>query len=88
MAMGRALLISIGIFILVALISAGAQAQNDQQPWCAYFTGGPTNCGFTTFAQCLEAIRGKTGLCQQNAQYIPPAQSNSGAGRQRRSTDR
>jgi hypothetical protein len=86
--MWRTLPISIGIFGLMAMLGAGAQAQNDQQQWCAYFTGGPTNCAFATFAQCLEAIRGKTALCQQNAQYVAPAGSNSGTGRRNRSPDR
>jgi Protein of unknown function (DUF3551) len=83
--MWRTLLISVGCFVLAAMPGAGAQTQNDQQQWCAYFSGGPTNCTFATFAQCLEAIRGKTALCQEN---IPPAGSNSGAGRRRRPADR
>lgn len=86
--MERMLLISVGIIAFVATLSTSAEAQSDQQQWCAYFTGGPTNCGFATFAQCLEAIRGKTALCQQNAQYVPPSGSNSGDGRQHRSADR
>jgi hypothetical protein len=36
--------------------------------WCAYFTGGPTNCDFAVFKDCLEAIKGKTALCVQKAQ--------------------
>jgi hypothetical protein len=45
-----------------------AQTQSAQQngQWCAYFSGGPTNCSFTTFEQCLAAIRGKAGLCDHN----------------------
>ena len=73
--MGRTLLLSVGFFVAVAAMpGTGARAQHDQEQhaeqWCAYFSGGPTNCAFATFAQCLEAIRGKTALCQQN---IPPA---------------
>lgn len=86
--MGRMLRISVGILIVATVFGTGAQAQNDQQQWCAYFSGGPTNCSFTTFAQCLEAIHGKTALCQQNAQYVPPAGSNSGTAHQRRAADR
>jgi hypothetical protein len=87
--MGRTLLpISVGVFVFVAALGTGAQAQNAQQQYCAYFTAGPTNCGFATFAQCLEAIRGKTALCQQNAQYGAPAAPNAGTGRQRRAADR
>jgi hypothetical protein len=86
--MWRTLPIAAGIFGLVAIPGPGAQGQNNQQQWCAYFTGGPTNCGFATFAQCLEAIHGKTALCQENAQYVPPAGSNSGTGHRRRAADR
>jgi Protein of unknown function (DUF3551) len=54
-----------------------AQTQNEQQNglWCAYFTGGPTNCGFATFEQCLAAIRGKAALCDRNqhANSAPPS---------------
>jgi hypothetical protein len=87
--MWRTLPIAVGIFGLVAMLGPGAQGQNNQQQqWCAYFTGGPTNCAFATFAQCLEAIHGKTALCQENAQYVPPAGSNSGTGHRHRSADR
>lgn len=64
--MGRPLIIAVGTFALV-VCCAGPQARSDQQQWCAYFTGGPTKCGFKSFAQCLDAIRGKTALCQLNA---------------------
>jgi hypothetical protein len=57
-----------------------AQTQRAQQngQWCAYFSGGPTNCSFTTFEQCLAAIRGKAGLCDHN-QHASSAQPTGGA---------
>jgi hypothetical protein len=63
--MGRTLAI-VGIVLFGDMLSANAQTQSGQ--WCAYFTGGPTNCGFATFEECLQAIKGKTGLCNQNQQ--------------------
>jgi hypothetical protein len=78
--MGWSLATSFVMIVFVAVLTTSAQAQNDQQQWCAYFTGGPTNCGFTTLAQCLEAIRGKTALCERN--YSGTAQ-----GRERPSAD-
>src|SRR5262249_29049382 len=49
-------------------------AQN--YPWCAIYSGGTggggTNCGFTTFEQCMETARGLGSLCQPNTQYVPP----------------
>jgi hypothetical protein len=46
-------------------------------PWCAYYSGGRhggggTNCGFTTFQQCLDTVSGIGGFCQRNTQYQPP----------------
>jgi hypothetical protein len=58
---------------LVAGDSIGASAQTQGQPWCAYFTGGEVNCKFATFQECLEAIHGKTGLCEQTPQNDAPA---------------
>jgi hypothetical protein len=34
--------------------------------------GGGTNCGFTTFQQCLDNVRGIGGFCDRNTQYQPP----------------
>lgn len=83
--MRRMLAIAIGILAAGGMIASGARAQNN--PWCAYFSGGPTNCGFTTFGDCLAAIKGKTALCDRNAQYVPPAGSQpvSSSGRHHRS---
>lgn len=63
--MGRTLAI-IGICFVGEALSINGQAQSAQ--WCAYFTGGPTNCGFATFEQCLQTIKGKTALCNENSQ--------------------
>lgn len=71
----KALMVAIGF--LVAGYSAGASAQTQNAAWCAYFTGGEVNCGFTTFQQCLEAIHGKTGLCNQNTQDASPAPADT-----------
>lgn len=70
-AMRSTLAITVGILI-AGLGSAKAQNNQLNEQWCAYFTGGPTNCGFASFEQCLQAIRGKTGLCDRNPQYVPP----------------
>jgi hypothetical protein len=65
---------AVGILIVGNAVSY-AQTRNDEHngQWCAYFTGGPTNCGFATFEECLQAIKGKTALCNQ--QYAPAAAS-------------
>ena len=67
------LLLMLGISVCVVGIGTRAEAQN--YPWCAYYSGdagGGTNCGFTTFQQCMETARGLGSMCQLNTQYQPP----------------
>jgi hypothetical protein len=69
----RPLLLMLGISVCVVGVGTRAEAQN--YPWCAYysdFDGGGTNCGFTTFQQCMETARGLGSNCQPNTQYVPP----------------
>jgi hypothetical protein len=69
----KPLLLVTGILVTIGAISAPAMAQN--YPWCAYYGGrggGGTNCGFTTFEQCLATVSGTGGFCNQNTQYSPP----------------
>ncbi len=76
----KALLVALGIFSAIGSFSTRAQAQN--YPWCAYYSGGfggggGTNCGFTTFQQCLATVSGIGGFCDRNTQYVPPAASHA-----------
>jgi len=41
--------------------------------------GGASNCGFSTYEQCLTTVSGIGGWCQPNTMYVPPT------GRARRS---
>jgi hypothetical protein len=66
---------AIAIAVLAGSVLDGACAQND--PWCAYLTGSSPNCAFATFADCIKAIQGKTGICDRNSEYAAPAQANS-----------
>jgi hypothetical protein len=67
----RILLFLLAIFAVTAGIGTRAQAQN--YPWCAQYSGlGGTNCGFTTFAQCMATLAGMGGFCNANTQYVPP----------------
>lgn len=55
-----------------AAVAAPAQAQN--YPWCAQYggsTGSPTNCGFSTYRQCMADISGVGGFCVRNNTYRP-----------------
>jgi Protein of unknown function (DUF3551) len=69
----RLLLLMLGISVCV--VGSGTRAEAQNYPWCAYYggkTGGGTNCGFTTFQQCLDTVSGIGGFCNVNTQYQPP----------------
>jgi hypothetical protein len=70
----RILVFVLAIFVVTAGIVTRAEAQN--YPWCAIYSGGMggggTNCGFTTFQQCMDTARGLGSFCQPNTQYRPP----------------
>ena len=36
--------------------------------------GGGRNCGFVSYEQCMETIRGMGGFCEQNLFYTGPAE--------------
>jgi hypothetical protein len=83
----RKLILALGAASAAVLMqpSAPAQAQVDIiYPWCAQYggrSGGGTNCGFTTYAQCMAAISGNGGSCQMNPFYEPapaPARKRRG----------
>jgi hypothetical protein len=70
-------LATIGICAILSAFGTHADAQN--YPWCANYGSpagdGGTNCGFTTFQQCLATVSGIGGSCNRNTQYVPPAGS-------------
>jgi Protein of unknown function (DUF3551) len=61
---------AIGVFAVVVCFEKPAAAQN--RPWCAYYDfgqDGATNCGFSTYQQCLATVSGVGGSCGPNPQY-------------------
>jgi hypothetical protein len=65
-----------------AMFGSAAQAQN--YPWCSIYSGdmgGAQNCGFVSFQQCLENVRGIGGFCQRNDWYQSPAGPRASATR-------
>ncbi len=67
----------LGAGILVTIAGLGTRAEAQNYPWCAYYGGrfgggGGTNCGFTTFEQCLATVNGIGGFCARNTQYVAP----------------
>jgi hypothetical protein len=68
----KVLAIAFGLAAVAAAFVTPAQAQN--YPWCAYYGNGfgGTNCGFSTYQQCMADVSGIGGFCQQNNTYVPP----------------
>jgi hypothetical protein len=54
-----------------AVDAAPASAQGYRlYPWCAQYSGrGGSNCYFSTYSQCREAVSGVGGVCVQNTFY-------------------
>jgi uncharacterized protein DUF3551 len=66
----------LAILAICVVVGAAKRAEAENYPWCSYYTasgGGGTNCGFTTFQQCLDNVRGIGGFCDRNTQYQTPA---------------
>ena len=60
-----------GTVLVAATATTRTEAQN--YPWCAYYgRRDGTNCGFTTFKQCMATVSGIGGFCNINTQYVPP----------------
>ena len=59
----------LAIIATPALFGSAARA-DVYYPWCAYYTNGGVNCGFTSQAQCRATVSGIGGDCVPNS---PPA---------------
>jgi len=55
----------IGALALLFLLGAGSSARADG-PWCAFYDVSTYNCGFYSFEQCYETVRGVGGSCRPN----------------------
>jgi hypothetical protein len=70
----KTMLVGLALAAMMMPLAPAAHAQTNY-PWCAQYSGGrggATNCGFTTFEQCLETVRGIGGFCERNNWYQPP----------------
>jgi hypothetical protein len=72
--------LSLAVIVFGAGLSAmtlRAEAQN--YPWCAQYggkMGGAMNCGFVSFDQCMQTVRGMGGFCMANNTYQPPGSAH------------
>jgi len=74
----RGLRIGLVVPAIAIAVSSVARAQN--YPWCSNFhDGAGTNCGFSTYEQCMATARGSGGYCAPNNMYVAPhAAASSG----------
>jgi hypothetical protein len=63
----RPILLATLVVALMPFSSTDATAQ--YYPWCSIYSdrNGTSNCGFTSFEQCLINVRGIGGFCVRNA---------------------
>lgn len=57
-----------------ALFTPSAARADIQYPWCANYGGsmsGSSNCGFSTWDQCMATVSGIGGFCAPNQFYHP-----------------
>lgn len=60
-------------FSLLGAIVASPASAEVYRPWCAQYygaNGGGTNCGFTSYEQCMMTARGAGAWCVQNPWYL------------------
>ena len=56
----------IGGIALLFLVGGGGSSAHADGPRCAFYHASTYNCGFYSFEQCYETVRGAGGSCQPN----------------------
>ena len=60
----------------IAVFGIAPPALGQNYPWCSNFhDGGGTNCGFSSYEQCMATAQGSGGTCNQTNVYAAPAGS-------------
>ena len=59
---------------LAASTLLGGWGFDRQGPYCV-FDQEYTNCGYPSWAACMESARGAGGYCRPNPQYLPERES-------------
>lgn len=71
----RRFIIATVVAIAAMIVFAPARpAAAIEYPWCAQYSGGEDggggrNCGFVSFEQCMQTVRGMGGSCERNLFY-------------------
>ena len=77
-------LLALSALVAIDLVTIDVRqaAAETYRPWCVQYTGrsgGSTNCGFTSFEQCMLTARGAGGHCVQNPWYLQYGQGGQGS---------
>ena len=56
----------IGALALLVLVGGTGSSAHADGPWCAFYDASTYNCGFYSFEQCYETVRGAGGSCRPN----------------------
>ena len=63
---------------IAALTGLAPPAAAIEYPWCAQYGGedgdGGRNCGFVSYEQCMQTVRGMGGFCAPNLFYPSAAE--------------
>jgi hypothetical protein len=65
---------ALGFAAVVALAIAGSGRSSAAAviyPWCVQYGADTSNCGFTSFQQCLTTAAGNGSQCTPNPYYTP-----------------
>jgi len=72
---GPIALAALAALAMAALVQPAAAIE---YPWCAQYSGedgdGGRNCGFVSYEQCMETVRGMGGFCAPNLFYPSAAE--------------
>jgi len=69
-------LIAMAALAALSVVAFTEFAAANEYPWCAQYTGrggGGRNCGFLSWDQCMQTVRGMGGFCEPNAFYSSAA---------------
>ncbi len=66
-------------FAVLTLSPSAAQPEHIEYPWCANYYFGASNCGFSTFEQCMATLSGIGGSCEANQFYNRPVERSKGS---------
>jgi Protein of unknown function (DUF3551) len=78
-------LIRFGIIFIAIVVAAPTAVQAQNYPWCSSFhDGAGTNCGFSSYEQCMATARGTGGYCAPNNSYTAPGPAMTSGHAQRK----